>query len=147
MSISESGWGLIAVAATAFFMVTMRAMIKELKAAGEQRRTPVQQTEQGGRTSYAVALVLAAVVLLATRLGSEPASVFLFLYSVAFAAIPIALYPVRGRLIEASIAQRQNPDLKIKTDRLMTAWIIGFLSLVCLGATLVLMGTEYGTGT
>ncbi|MFD5318237.1 hypothetical protein [Streptomyces sp. NPDC127098] len=137
LSIPESGWYLIAAAATACFVLGMWALTKgmERPGAGWRRRWPL-----------AAGPVLGGVVVVATRLGSEPASVFLFLYSVAFASIPMALLPVRGRLLRATAAYHWNPHAGVPVDRLMMGWIVGFLSVVCLAATIVLMVARYEPG-
>ncbi|MFF6874052.1 hypothetical protein ACFY9S_01690 [Streptomyces sp. NPDC012474] len=85
-----------------------------------------------------------ATALLATNLlRPEPAPEILFLYSVAFASIPIALFPVRARILRAYVAQQQNPDIKMKPDRLAMVWIVGFLCTVLLVAVLALLTTRY----
>ena len=138
LSIPESGWRLIAIAVTAFFVIALRMLHDGFKKFAGQQHATGQQTRRAGRSLYVWTLVIVGVVVAATRMASESASTILFLYSVMFAAIPIALLPVRRRLFEASIAQRQSPGVEIKTDRLMMAWIIGFLSTVCLAAALVM---------
>jgi hypothetical protein len=65
------------------------------------------------------------------------------MYSAVITSIPIAIAPVRGRLIKQSIAQQHNPGTKMKLDRLTAAWIYSFLSVVILGVVAVMMATPY----
>ncbi len=145
-SIPESGWWMIAVAATAFFMVSMPALGKGMKLPDEVRSTLEQQKRRGKWAFYLLTPVAAAAVLATNLLRPEPAPAILFMYSVVLASIPIALFPVRARMVKDYIAQQQNPDIKIKPDRLTMAWVVGFLSTVLLGAVLALMATPYGQG-
>ncbi|MEV5705241.1 hypothetical protein [Actinoallomurus sp. NPDC052274] len=87
---------------------------------------------------------LAGAVLATNLLRSGTTSPILFLYSVAFISVPVALYPVRGRLLKAVVAQQRNPDVTAKPDRLATAWTVGFVSVVILVAVIALMTTPYG---
>ncbi|MFI7499130.1 hypothetical protein ACIBVL_11570 [Streptomyces sp. NPDC049687] len=144
-SIPESGWWLIAVAATVFFMISMPALAKGMKLPDEMRST-LERNRTGRWAFYLLTPVAATAVLATNLLRPEPAPAILFLYSVAFASIPIALFPVRARMLKDYIAQQQNPDIKIKLDRLTMAWVAGFLSTVLLVAVLALMATSYGDG-
>ncbi|MBO2460173.1 hypothetical protein [Actinomadura violacea] len=143
-SIPESGWWKIAVAATAFFLLTMRALPFGLKIPADVR---AEWAEQGRRRKWAFYLLtplFAAGVLSMNLLRSGPASPVLFLYSVAFAAIPLAVFPVRGRMLRAYLAQRGAPDVPEKTDWPAVAWIVAVLSVVLLGAVIALMSSPFG---
>ena len=143
-SIPESGWWLIAVTATAFFMIGIRALPVGMRLPDELRRTIEQRSKRGKWMFYFLIPVLLAAVLGTNLLRPEPAPAILFLYSVVLASIPVALFPVRGRMLKDYITQQQNPDIKIKPDRLTMTWIAGFMSTVMLVAVLALMTTEYG---
>ncbi|MEU9921256.1 hypothetical protein AB0H51_08095 [Streptomyces griseoluteus] len=145
-SIPESGWWLIAVAATAFFMISMPALGKGIKLPDEVRSTWEEQNRRGKWAFYLLTPMVATAVLATNLLRPEPAPAILFMYSVVFASIPIALFPVRARMLKDYMAQQQNPDIKIKPDRLTTAWVAGFISTVLLVAVLALMATPYGQG-
>lgn len=143
-SIPESGWWLIAVAATVFFMAGVLALPIGLKVPDELRSTMDQQWRRGRRAFYVLTPVILSVVLAVNLLRPEPAPTILFLYSVTIASIPVALFPIRGRMVKDYIARQQNPGIMVKPDRLATAWIVGFLLAVCLAAALVLTATSYG---
>ncbi|GAB2922884.1 hypothetical protein [Streptomyces mayteni] len=128
LSISETGWVLIAVVATAFFMLIMRDLLRDVKTARRSRPAP-----------YVVPAVLGGLVIVAIQSAPQPASVLLFLYSVAFFSVPVALLPIRKRLTEATNAGAARPD------GLVTAWLVGFLSVVCVASTIVLMTQEVTT--
>jgi hypothetical protein len=142
-SIAERGWWLIAVAATAFFMIAVPALAAGMKYQADPRRTPEQQENQRKRWFYLGGPVLFAALLGANLLRPGPASPILFMYSAVITSIPIAIAPVRGRLIKQSIAQQHNPGTKMKLDRLTAAWIYSFLSVVILGVVAVMMATTY----
>src|ERR671923_79017 len=108
----------------------------------ELRRTIEQRSKRGKWMFYFLIPVLLAAVLGTNLLRPEPAPAILFLYSVVLASIPVALFPVRGRMLKDYITQQQNPDIKIKPDRLTMTWIAGFMSTVMLGAELA--GGEVG---
>ncbi|GAA4105098.1 hypothetical protein [Actinomadura miaoliensis] len=144
-SISESGWWVIAIGVTVFFMVTMGRLSAGLDLPEELRSTLEEQARRGRWVFYIVTPMIAAVVLLVNLLRPEPAPQILFLYSVAFASIPFAIYPIRGRLLKYYVAQRQNPGTEVKPDRLITVWIVGFLSAVLLVTVIALMATSYGS--
>ncbi|MFF2507830.1 hypothetical protein ACFVTY_31370 [Streptomyces sp. NPDC058067] len=143
-SIPERGWWLIAVAATAFFMIAVPALATGMKYADDPRRTTEQQAKQRKWLFYLGGPVLFAALLGAKLLRSGSASPILFMYSAVVASLPIAIAPVRGRLIKQSIAQQQNPDTKIKLDRVTAVWIYGFLSVVMLVVVAAVMATTYG---
>lgn len=142
-SIPEPGWYAIAAAATVFFMIGMRAISVGVKLPDELRSALGEHNRRANRVFYFVAPVF-AVALLAVKLQRpEPASLILFLYSVAFVAIPIAILPVRARILKATLAQQQNTITKSNPDHLVTAWIVGFLCTVMLVAVFALMTTRY----
>ncbi|MEW2316072.1 hypothetical protein [Streptomyces bauhiniae] len=145
-SIPESGWWLIAVAATAFFMISMPALGKGVKIPDEARSVWEEQNRRAKRACYLLTPLLATALLATNLLRPEPTPALLFMYSVAFVSIPVALFPVRARMVKDYIAQQQNPDIKIKPDRLTMAWVGGFISTVLLVAVLALMATPYGRG-
>ncbi|TDD93025.1 hypothetical protein [Actinomadura rubrisoli] len=143
-SIPESGWWLIAAAATLVFMVGMRALSSGMKLPDDLRDTMKQQGKGGRWAFYLLTPAFAGAVLATSLLRPEPASPILFLYSVAFASIPAACLPVRGRMLKTYIVQQRNPGTKVKPDRLAMAWIGGSLSVVCLAAVLALTTTGHG---
>jgi hypothetical protein len=134
----------IAVVATGFFMIAVPALATGMKYQDDPRRTPEQQTRQRKWMFYLGGPVLFAALLGANLLRPGPASPVLFMYSVVIISIPIAIAPVRGRLIKQSIAQQQNPGTKVKLDRLTSVWIYGFLSVVLLGVVVAGMAATYG---
>ncbi|GAA2398253.1 hypothetical protein GCM10010191_01200 [Actinomadura vinacea] len=140
-STSEFGWRLIALAATMFFMLGMGALPLGIDLPDDLRDT----LERRLRVFYFMAPVLACAVLAVNLLRPNPSSEILFLYSVAFAAIPVALFPVRARLFRAYVAQHQNPDARVELDRLALFWIVGSLTTVIVVATIALMAAKYGT--
>ncbi|KUJ64899.1 hypothetical protein ACZ90_54100 [Streptomyces albus subsp. albus] len=142
--ISESGWWLIAVLATVFFVIGMRAMSLGMELPEDGRGTLELRNKQARRAFTLLTPVVAAAVLGTSLLRPGPASPILFLYSVAFTAIPVALFPVRGRLVKSYVAQQQDPGSEIKPDRLATAWICAVLSAAILAAVLALMTTRQG---
>ncbi|WP_432044383.1 hypothetical protein [Streptomyces asiaticus] len=144
-SISEPGWYLIAIAATAVFVIGMRAMTFRVP---EELRTTLEQLNgRQRRLPFFLAPILALAILATNLLRPEPASAILFLYSTAFGTIPIALFPVRIRLIKDSIARLQNPNAKIKSDRVVTVWLVGFMTVLAIVGVLALMATPYGRST
>ncbi|WP_327429135.1 hypothetical protein [Streptomyces sp. NBC_01236] len=143
-SISESGWWMIAVVATGFFMIAVPALAGGMKYQDDPRRTPEQQARQRKWMFYLGGPVLFAALLGANLLRPGPASPILFMYSVVIVSVPIAIAPVRGRLIKQSLAQQQNPGTKVKLDRLTAVWIYGFLSVVMLGVVVAVMAATYG---
>jgi hypothetical protein len=144
-SIPERGWLLIAVAATAFFVVSLRALFKAttLMLPDELRRALLRQQERRWWVWYLIVLLQAAILLGGNLLPPEPLSELMFLYVVSFTSIPIALFPVRRRIVKDYIAQQENPDIVIKPDRIAMVWIVGFLSTVVLVAVLAVMTTRY----
>lgn len=143
-SISEFGWRLIALAATMVFMLGMGALPLGLDLPGDLRT----KLERRLRVFYFLTPVVACAVIAVNLLRPEPTSEILFLYSVAFAAIPVSLFPVRARIVRDYVAQRQKaPAAEIKPDRLALFWIIGFLMTVIVVATVALMATGHGTHT
>jgi hypothetical protein len=142
-SVPESGWWLIALAATAFFMIGVRALVHGMRLPGEPRSAWERQSRRRRQAFYLVTPVFAAAVLAINLLRPEPAPELLFLYSVAFASVPIALFPVRGRVLRDYIAQQRNPGTTVRPDRLAVAWITGFLCTVLLVAVFALLATRY----
>ncbi|WP_327576020.1 hypothetical protein [Streptomyces sp. NBC_00145] len=142
-SIPERGWWLIAVLATAFFMIAVPALATGMKYQADPRRTPEQQDKQRKRAFYIGGPVLFAALLGASLLRHGPASPILFMYSTVLIALPIAIAPVRGRLIKQSIAQQHDPGTKMKLDRLMAVWLYSSLSVVLLAVVAVMTATTY----
>ncbi|MFV2178399.1 hypothetical protein ACFHW2_08605 [Actinomadura sp. LOL_016] len=138
-SISETVWWLIAITATAFFMVGMHVFLTGMKVPEEARELVERQTRQGKAAFYVLTPLLAAVLLGLNLLRPEPAADILFLYSVAFVSIPLALFPVRGRMLRLYVAQLREPGAPAKSDKLATAWIVGFLMVVIAVAVVALM--------
>ncbi|MCC3769456.1 hypothetical protein [Streptomyces sp. UNOC14_S4] len=143
-SIPVSGWGMIAAAATGFFMIGMWALPVGMDLPDDLRARIERVRRRPGPVFYVVIPVLAAMVLGVNLLRPEPAAPILFLYSVAFASFPVAVFPIRGRLLKAYITAEQNPDVPLEVDRASKIWFYGFLSAVILVATLALMTTPYG---
>jgi hypothetical protein len=149
-SIPVSGWVLIAIAATVFFTVGMRVFFGAMKPpagaclADELRNTLERQTRKSIQLLYAVAPVGAAAILVSRLLTEpEPAAEILFLYSVAFVAIPVALFPIRGRLRDNYLAQQMKPGTEIKPDRFSLVWTCGFLITVGIAAAVVLSTAQH----
>ncbi|WP_410534762.1 hypothetical protein [Streptomyces sp. KL2] len=142
-SVPESGWWLIALAATAFFMIGMRALIHGMRLPDEPRSAWERQSRRRRQAFYLVTPVFAAAVLAVNLLRPGPAPELLFLYSVAFVSVPVALFPVRARVLRDYIAQQQNPGATAGPDRLTMAWITGFLCTVILVAVFALPATRY----
>ncbi|RSN46487.1 hypothetical protein [Actinomadura sp. WAC 06369] len=136
-SISETGWALIAIVATASFMAGMHVFVTGLP-------MPERETRPNMKLFHILTPLFAAVVLWASLLRPDSGDRILFLYSVAFVSIPVALLPVRGRLSRTYTAQRREPGAEVKTDVLATAWICGFLLAVLLVAVAALMAYDYG---
>ena len=142
-SVSESGWYLIAIAATAFFMIGCGVVGAGMHVPGGSETTAERENRRGKLKFFLLTPVFAAATLGTLKLLPEPAAPILFLYSVGMASIPPAIFPVRGRLRKLTIAYRQDPD-NPPSDRLMTAWIGTFLLVVILVAVFALMSTPYG---
>lgn len=142
-SIPASGWWLIALAATAFFMFGVRTLVHGMRLPGASRSVWEQHSKRKRWAFYLLTPVFAAAVPAINLLRPEPASEPLFLYSVAFVSLPVALFPVRARVLRHYIAQQRNPDVRIEPDRLTLVWIVGFLSAVLLAAVLTLLTTRY----
>ncbi|GGV02161.1 hypothetical protein GCM10010182_19700 [Actinomadura cremea] len=138
-SISETVWWLIAITATAFFMVGMHVFLTGIKVPDEARELVERQTRQGKAAFYILTPPLAAVLLGLNLLRPEPSAEILFLYSVAFVSIPLALFPVRGRMLRVYVAQLREPGAPARSDKLATAWIVGFLMVVMVVAVVALM--------
>lgn len=138
-SISETVWWLIAITATALFVVGMHVFLTGMKVPEEARELVERQTRQGKAAFYVLTPLPAAVLLGLNLLRPEPTAEILFLYSVAFVSIPLALFPVRGRMLRLYVAQLQNPGAPAKSDRLATAWIVGVLMVVIVVAVVALM--------
>ncbi|WP_433240851.1 hypothetical protein [Actinomadura nitritigenes] len=146
-SIPEAGWWTIAIAATAFFMLGIRALPAGLDIPDDVRAEWAGRSGRGKRAFYVRTPLFAAVVLATSLLRPGPSSPLLFLFSVAFAAIPIAIFPVRGRMLRAYLAQRERPDSEKKPDRPAMAWIAAVVSVAILAAVLALMSSPYGSLT
>ncbi|MFW5420816.1 hypothetical protein J0910_29795 [Nocardiopsis sp. CNT-189] len=143
-SIPMSGWVLIAIAATGVFLVGMRVLVIGALSGDD---VPPEVRERGRRTMrrlYTATPVAAAIAVGMKLLRPEEPAVVLFLYSVAFAAIPLCLLPIRGRLVRSYLAQLRNPGAAPEPDRVVTAWIVTSLSVVCLAAAAGLMVQKYG---
>jgi hypothetical protein len=143
-SIPDSDWWSIAVAATGFFMLGIRGLPVGIKLPDDVHDATEADLDRGWWKLYVLTPAFAAVVLVVSRLRPGPAPVILFLYSAMFVAIPVALFPVRGRILRDYVLQRRNPGVPIRPDRLAMAWIIGVLSVACLAAVAALMTTPYG---
>ncbi|MFI1205649.1 hypothetical protein ACH4VR_40565 [Streptomyces sp. NPDC020883] len=143
-SIPDYGWCLIAVAATAIFMIGIGRLSAGMKIPDELRSVVKLPSVRAKRVFYALAPVGLGVVLAINLIRSEPAPAVLFLYSVACISVPLAVVPVRGRLLKQYIAHQLNPGAGVKTDLLMTTWIVASLSAVMLVAFLALATTPYG---
>ncbi|MEU6745644.1 hypothetical protein ABZ914_05430 [Spirillospora sp. NPDC046719] len=156
-SIPEPGWWAIAIAATAFLLLGIRALPAGLDVPDDVCAEWAAGSGPGKRAFYVVTPLLAAGVLATSLLRPGPSSPMLFLFSVAFAAIPIAIFPVRGRMLRAYLAEREQrdtseqpgtreqPNAKDKPDRLAVAWIVAVLSVAILAAVLALMSSPYGS--
>ncbi|MGO4417653.1 hypothetical protein AB4Z54_02465 [Streptomyces sp. MCAF7] len=135
-SIPETGWWLITLGATVFFMISMPPILSRLP--DELRATIKRQHKRQRRVFYVVIPVFTAAVLGMNLLRPDPTSEILFLYSVALVSMPVALFPVRARIAEATVTQLQNPGVQIRPDRLVTAWVVGFLCTVIVAAAVAL---------
>ncbi|KJY40811.1 hypothetical protein VR41_14510 [Streptomyces sp. NRRL B-1568] len=143
-AISVSGWGMIAAAATGFFMIGLWALPVGMDLPEDLRTMIERKRRRPGPVFYVVIPVLAAIDLGVNLLRPEPAAPILFLYSVASVSVPVALFPIRGQMLKAYIAAKQNPDVPMELDRASKIWIYGFPSVVILVAVLALMTTPYG---
>ncbi|MGW5115031.1 hypothetical protein ACWEQ8_06195 [Streptomyces noursei] len=138
-SISESGWWLIAMAATAFFLAGMWMLARSMKLPEDLRATEDQPSKATKRAAALLTPVCLGAVLGVNLLRPEPAPAILFLYSVALISLPVAVVPVRGRLLKHYIAQKRNdPRATMHYDGLSLAWMISVLSVACLGSAIAL---------
>ncbi|GAA0259989.1 hypothetical protein GCM10009527_064910 [Actinomadura nitritigenes] len=144
-SIPESGWRTIAIAATAFFMLGIRALPVGLDVPDDARGERAEPNGRGKWAFYLLTPLFAAIVLGTSLLRPGASSPILFLYSVAFASIPIAVLPVRGRLLGAYLAQREHPGAEEKPDRPAVVWIVAVVSVALLAAVIALMSSPYGS--
>ncbi|MCO5968219.1 hypothetical protein [Actinoallomurus soli] len=143
-SISQFGWSLIAAAATVLFAVGLRSLLVGMELVGGRGSASGRQRRQARRVVSMTTPVFMGGVMATNLLDAGPTAPVLFLYSVVCVSIPIALLPVRKRMIKAYVAWTENPDAEIKTDRFTIVWIVGFLSVVLLVAVIALMMTPYG---
>ncbi|MEV5827492.1 hypothetical protein AB0L25_18150 [Spirillospora sp. NPDC052242] len=143
-SISEAGWALIAIVATASFMVGMHVFVTGMRMPEEARERLERETRPSMKLFHILTPLFAAVVLWVSLLRPDSGDRILFLYSVAFVSIPVALLPVRGRLARAYAAQRRDPGAQANPDVLATAWIVGSLLVVIVVAVTALMVNDYG---
>ncbi|GAA2069059.1 hypothetical protein GCM10009801_18110 [Streptomyces albiaxialis] len=141
-SVPVWGWACVAGVVSVGFVATLRVIARGVSPGGDVR--PDREKRRARWRAYAVVLLLLALLLGANLLRPEPASAILFLYSAMFLAIPMALLPVRGRIVRAVLAQRRNPHAPAKPDRFMTVWICAVLSCAVIGAVAALMTTPYG---
>ncbi|WP_067478685.1 hypothetical protein [Actinomadura hibisca] len=125
-------------------MATMSSLIAGAKIPEAARSALGLHGRQAKRVFYRLTPVAVLIVLGLYLLQPGPAAPILFLYSTTFAAIPIAIFPVRNRMLRLYFAQQRNPDAENKTDWLSTVWICGFLSLVILAAVAALLTTPAG---
>ncbi|MGW5118240.1 hypothetical protein ACWEQ8_22820 [Streptomyces noursei] len=144
-SISGSGWWLIAVAATAFFLIGLFVLCAGMKLPEDLRDAVEQPSKRAKRTAALLPPVGCAAILLVNLLRPEPAPAILFLYSVACTAFPIALLPVRGRMLRHYVEQkRMNPDAADgMPDGLTVAWVTLVLCGMVLAAVVALMIATY----
>ncbi|WP_017595750.1 hypothetical protein [Nocardiopsis potens] len=143
-SIPTSGWVLIALAATAVFLLGMRALIIGAVSADGIPPEIQERSRRTMRRLYTATPVVALIAVGVRMLRPEEPSTVLFLYSVAFTAIPLVLLPVRGRLSRAYLARLRNPGAAPEPDRVVTVWLIASLMAVCLAATAGVMAAKYG---
>ncbi|RKS06994.1 hypothetical protein DFP74_2644 [Nocardiopsis sp. Huas11] len=143
-SIPGTGWLLIAAVATVVFMVGMRALVIGATSGDGVPGTWKEQGRQGMRAFYVVTPAFAAIVLGASVLRSDPPSTILFLYSTSFVAIPVALLPVRGRMVRLHIARQEDPDVAPRSDWVVTLWLVFVLGTACLGSTAALLVSMRG---
>lgn len=129
-TVSTPGWWLIAAAATMFFMAGLRYLATGVRVPDELHPLVQEQDRRLKATAYVIAPVFLAVILAINLLRPDPEEKILFLYSIAMTAVPIALWPVRGRLLRATLAQRRDPSAEAKPDRLLLTWIIGSLTVI-----------------
>ena len=137
-SISQPGWCAISVAASVFFIGAMLLMHVGLKLPDDTRAALAEHRRRNRWKIYFLAPVMLAIELATNLLDADRASDVLFLYSVALAALPVALFPVRGRMFRDYVAMQRNPGVKIKLDRLMMAWVCGVLFVAVVASVLAL---------
>ncbi|WP_019635021.1 hypothetical protein [Actinomadura atramentaria] len=142
-SIPDSRWWIVAVGATVFFVAGLRLLAVGVEFPPDVRAEMKQQRSKGRVLLYGMTPVLCAAILGVNLLRPERTAEILFLYSVVFVAIPLALYPVRGRMVRDYLARRENPDAEVKTDVVSTVWIVTFLCVVLFGAVIALMAATY----
>lgn len=141
-SIPESGWWVIAAAATAIFAVGMRATaIKLMRIGPAELLGPAARWSKGKQRAlfYLLGPALCFSILGLNLLRPDPPSTILFLYSAVIVSVPAAFYPVCGRFARQVVAQQQKPGTKVKIDWATKAWVYGILSTVCLLAALAAM--------
>ncbi|RMB80541.1 hypothetical protein CTZ28_39840 [Streptomyces shenzhenensis] len=129
---------MIAVAASAWFIVAMRMLFVGVKVPDDVRDALAEQRRRDQWKAYFLVPVLMAILLGVNLLRPDPASEILFLYSLTFAVIPVAFFPVRGRIFKDDAARQQNPGVEIKPDRFAMVWVICALCLVTLIAVVAL---------
>lgn len=129
-TVSTPGWWLIALAATLFFMAGLRYLATGVRVPDDLHPLVEGQERRLKAAAYVIAPVFLAVVLAINLLRPDPEEKILFLYSIAMTAVPIALWPVRGRLLRATLDQRRDPESEVKSDPLMLTWIIGSLTVM-----------------
>ncbi|MGG2460611.1 hypothetical protein ACO0M4_12470 [Streptomyces sp. RGM 3693] len=139
-SIPEYGWWLIAVASTVFLMLGLWLVAIGTKLPEDLRSTGKQSPRRSKWAAALLAPVVFGAILGMNLLRPEPAPEILFLYSVVCTSMPIALVPVRGRMLREYVEQkRRNPDGEVQPDGLTMAWILSVLSVMCLAAVIALM--------
>ncbi|WP_432155884.1 hypothetical protein [Streptomyces sp. bgisy153] len=135
-SIPESGWWLITLGAMAVFMIAMPPILGSFPV--ERRGALEEWHRRRTRRFRRWAPVVIGAVLGASLLGPVAGPSVLFLCGVVLVSLPVALFPVRGRVAEATVAQLRDPGARARPDRLLTAWICGFLSTVLVVAVVLL---------
>ncbi|MFD0905867.1 hypothetical protein [Actinomadura sediminis] len=130
--------------ATASFMVGMHVFVSGTEIPEEVRDRREGRAGPNMKLFHILTPLFAAVVLWLSLLRPDSTERILFLYSVAFVSIPVALFPVRGRMVRSYVAQRRaNPGAEVRPDRLSIAWIVGFLLAVTMVAVAALLVNDY----
>ncbi|WP_059013311.1 hypothetical protein [Streptomyces specialis] len=143
-SITETGWWLIALVATVLFMALMGELVGGMRFPHESPAERMARARKSRRGIYLMTPLVGGLALALAMVRPVARAEILFLYSAMFAAIPLALYPVRGRMVKSVIAQRRNPGTEIKPDLFTKVWVIGVLSVALLGCVVALMATGRG---
>lgn len=142
-SIPVAGWWLIALAASALPLVTFPALFAGLAfpdgISDDMRSTLEQRFKKQKAKTYYLYPVICVVILVSILVEMSPVSKGLFFYSTLLGCIPIAVLPVRRRMMKNFVDQALTPDIRVEPDWLATSWCIIVMSTACVGVPIVLL--------